>query len=165
MSCFGKWRMTTSRYSSSTNRTLRQSTWLPSRIKTPRTGLLSLRTGPGFERQGHHYTDRIYNGCVAGSVASYGPAGELEVTYWLGRDYWGKGIATSALREFLKLVTVRPLHGRAAKDNLASLRVLAKCGFKVAGQDKGFANARGKEIEELVLKLESDENRQGLTTA
>jgi len=96
----------------------------------------------------------LHNGRVAGSVASYGPPNEHEVTYWLGREYWRKGIATAALKEFLRLVTIRPLFARAAKDNLASLRVLAKCGFKVSGEGRGFANARGKEIDEFVLKLE-----------
>ena len=52
----------------------------------------------------------------------------------------------------------RPIYVRAAKDNLASLRVLAKCGFKICAQDKGFANARGREVEEFILKLETDEN-------
>ena len=42
---------------------------------------------------------------------------------------------------------------RAAADNAASLRVLAKCGFEVVGEDRGFANARGEEIDEYVLEL------------
>ena len=42
------------------------------------------------------------------------------------------------------------LRARAAKDNVGSLRVLAKCGFEVIGEEIGFANARGKEIEEVV---------------
>jgi RimJ/RimL family protein N-acetyltransferase len=50
--------------------------------------------------------------------------------------------------------TRRLIRGRAAKDNLASLRVLEKCGFKVVGQDRGYANARREEIDELVLRLD-----------
>ena len=79
--------------------------------------------------------------------------GKPEVTYWIGREFWGKGIATKALAEFLGHVPVRPLYARAAKDNVASIRVLTKCGFCVTGEERGFANAQGAEIQELVLEL------------
>ena len=71
----------------------------------------------------------------------------------VGKPYWGQGIATAALRAFLLQVTVRPIYARAAKDNLASLRILEKCGFTMVGEGKGFANARGQEIEEWLLRL------------
>jgi RimJ/RimL family protein N-acetyltransferase len=96
----------------------------------------------------------LHAGQVAGSIGSYEEeAGRPEVTYWLGKPYWGKGIATSALGAFLLQVTARPIYARAAKDNLASLRVLEKCGFTIIGGGKGFANARGKEVEEWLLQL------------
>jgi len=96
----------------------------------------------------------LFEGQVAGSVASYEEtAGHPEVTYWLGKPYWGKGIATAALRALLAQVTTRPIYARAAKDNHASLRVLEKCGFSIVGEDRGFANARGQEIEEWLLQL------------
>lgn len=101
----------------------------------------------------------LLDGRVAGHVASFEQSGEREITYWLGKEYWGKGVATEALSRFLELMRERPLSARAAKDNLASLRVLRKCGFEVSGEDKGFANARGEEIEEFVLTLEADEGR------
>ncbi|MEZ4727072.1 MAG: GNAT family N-acetyltransferase [Caldilineaceae bacterium] len=91
---------------------------------------------------------------VAGSVSTYEDEGVSEVTYWLGRAYWGKGIATRALSEFLaKVQPMRPLRARVAKDNLASLRVLEKCGFTIVGEDKGFAHARNAETEEYLLAL------------
>lgn len=96
----------------------------------------------------------LIDGQVAGSVSSYEEtAGHPEVTYWLGKPYWGKGIATAALRALLAQVTTRPIYARVAKDNRASLRVLEKCGFTIIGEDKGFANARGQEIEEWLLHL------------
>ena len=99
----------------------------------------------------------IFNGHVVGSVSSYEDEGRPEVTYWLGKDYWGKGIATSALKEFLAHHNqTRPIYARVAKDNLGSRRVLEKCGFKIIGESKGFANARGQEIEEFLLELEED---------
>lgn len=94
----------------------------------------------------------VDDGRVAGSVASYVMEGETEVTYWLGRDFWGRGIATAALAEFLKEQTVRPIFARAAKDNAGSLRVLQKCGFVIIGEDRGYANGRGGEIEEYILE-------------
>ncbi|GGC77477.1 GNAT family N-acetyltransferase [Undibacterium terreum] len=90
---------------------------------------------------------------VIGHVLSYELAGATEVSYWISKEYWGRGLATQAMRAFLQLQTVRPLHARAAKDNIASLRVLEKCGFVITGVDRGYANARGAEIEEFVLQL------------
>ena len=98
----------------------------------------------------------VYDGQVAGSVASFEDAGQLEVTYWLGREFWGKGIATRALASLLAYQTTRPIYARAAKDNAASLRVLQKCGFVITGEDKGYANARGQETEEYMLTLAGD---------
>lgn len=96
----------------------------------------------------------LCNGQVAGSVSSYEEEGKPEVTYWLGKAYWGKGIASWALAEFLTHHnTTRPIYARVAKDNLGSRRVLEKCGFTCISESKGFANARGQEIQELLLKL------------
>lgn len=98
----------------------------------------------------------LFDGHVAGSVASWVDKnwlGKPEVTYWIGREYWGRGIATRALSEFLGLVRARPIYARTARDNVASLRVLEKCGFTIFGHSKGFANARGTEIEEATLEL------------
>ena len=95
-------------------------------------------------------------GHVAGSVLSYEDEEfeKPEVSYWIGESYWGKGVATRALSAFLKHIEVRPLYARAAKDNLASLRVLEKWGFARIGEGKGFANARSEEIEEFIRRLD-----------
>jgi RimJ/RimL family protein N-acetyltransferase len=90
---------------------------------------------------------------VAGHIGSFEREGTLEVTYWIGRKYWGKGIASRGLSDFLDEMTVRPVYARAAKDNVASIRVLEKCGFTVCGHDRGFAHACGEEIDEVILKL------------
>lgn len=95
----------------------------------------------------------LFEGRVAGHVVSFERFGEPEISYWLGREYWGKGLATKALTAFLGIQKARPLYARAAKDNVASIRVLKKCGFEISGRDKFFANARGQEIEEVILKL------------
>ena len=51
-------------------------------------------------------------------------------------------------------MTARPLLGRAAADNVASLRVLEKCGFVFVGESRGHSNARDAEIVEVLLRLD-----------
>ena len=94
------------------------------------------------------------DGVVVGHVARYEQDGLPEVTYWIGREYWGRGLATAALRAFLQEDPRRPMYGQAAKDNAASRRVLEKCGFRVTGEARYVANARGAEIDEVVLVLD-----------
>lgn len=97
----------------------------------------------------------LFDGQVAGSVLSYRDEdGQPEVSYWIGKPYWSKGVATRALSAFLDHIKVRPLYARAAKDNSGSLQVLEKCGFTRIGEDKGFSNARGEDVEEYILRLD-----------
>ncbi|MFF7360551.1 GNAT family N-acetyltransferase [Streptomyces sp. NPDC008125] len=95
----------------------------------------------------------LTDGDVVGHVAVYGEPAEREVTYVIDRFFWGRGIATAALRILLEEVAERPLFARAAADNTGSVRVLEKCGFEVVRGERGYANARGEEIDELVLRL------------
>jgi RimJ/RimL family protein N-acetyltransferase len=95
----------------------------------------------------------LVDGQVAGTVMSFEMFGEREVGYWIGRSYWGKGVATRALAAFLKHVTERPLYAHVAKDNIGSRRVLEKCGFTICGEGKDFSKARGVEVEEFILIL------------
>ncbi|MFE0700365.1 GNAT family N-acetyltransferase [Streptomyces sp. NPDC058872] len=97
----------------------------------------------------------LADGDVVGHAAVYGDPGEREVTYFIDRSHWGRGIATAALRGLLAEAPERPLLARVAADNIGSVRVLEKCGFEVIGEDRGFANARGAEIDELVLRLDA----------
>lgn len=101
----------------------------------------------------------LVDGQVAGSMLSWAEAdapGESthEVGYWLGKPWWGKGIATRALALLLQELPTRPLYAHAAKDNLASIRVLEHCGFTLCGEDLYYSHARGAEIAEVLLKLE-----------
>lgn len=90
---------------------------------------------------------------VAGYIVGFEQFGKPSVGYWLGKTYWGKGIATAALASFLMEVTERPLYARVAKDNIASRRVLEKCGFTICGEDTGFSHVRGQQVEEFILVL------------
>jgi RimJ/RimL family protein N-acetyltransferase len=95
----------------------------------------------------------LFDGQVAGSIVSWETVGEREIGYWLGREFWGRGIATEALSQFLGEVKTRPLFAHVAKHNIGSKRALEKCGFKVIGEDS-YANPAGVEVDEFVLKLE-----------
>lgn len=90
----------------------------------------------------------LFDGQVAGNIVSFERSGKLLVGYWIGKNYWGKGIATKALSEFLGYVKVRPLHAHVAKHNIASIRVLEKCGFTICGESES-----GDEVEEFILIL------------
>ncbi len=95
----------------------------------------------------------VVDGQVAGNIAQFENEGKFEVGYWIGKKYWGQGIATAALSQFLTEVKVRPLHANVAKDNIGSMRVLEKCGFVIVGHDRNFAKARGEVIDEVIMKL------------
>jgi RimJ/RimL family protein N-acetyltransferase len=94
------------------------------------------------------------DGAFAGTIASFRIDDELEVTYWVDRAQWGKGIASEALELLLANTDERPVFARAASDNAGSLRVLEKAGFRRTGVDRGFAAGRGEEIEETLLRLD-----------
>jgi len=96
----------------------------------------------------------VFEHQVIGCVGSYKLEGQREMTYWISRSHWGKGIATAALRLHLNEIQERPVYATAAADNQGSIRVLEKCGFKPCGRDTAFANARNQEIEELYFRLD-----------
>lgn len=89
----------------------------------------------------------LFDGCVAGNIVSWRQDAERAVGYWIGKSFWGKGIATAALSQFLEHLKTRPLYAYVAKHNVGSIRVLKKCGFTVAGEDKEG------DVEEVVLIL------------
>ena len=71
----------------------------------------------------------VADGQVAGNIGSFGRDGKREVGYWIDRTLWGRGIASEALAAFLHLERSRPLYAGVAPHNIASIRVLQKCGF------------------------------------
>ncbi len=99
----------------------------------------------------------LFNGGIAGNIVCFEQLGEREIGYWLGKEFWGKGIASQALAQFLDLIETRPLYAHVAKHNIASKRVLEKSGFKVAAEDKFFSKIFGEDIEEYILILDSRE--------
>jgi RimJ/RimL family protein N-acetyltransferase len=99
----------------------------------------------------------VAEGKVAGYISCYPHGEHREVTYWLGKEFWGRGLATQALNRLLQLVVDRPIFARAATDNIGSVKVLQKCGFRIIGKDQGFAKGRGENTEEYILRLDRDE--------
>lgn len=113
-----------------------------------------------IEKYAKHIADPTINmktvkadGEIVGSIAKFVMHGYAGITYWIDRKFWGRGIASSALHEFLKMEPTRPIYAGVAFDNYGSQKVLEKCGFIKTGEDKGFANARQAEIEEYIYKL------------
>jgi RimJ/RimL family protein N-acetyltransferase len=90
---------------------------------------------------------------IVGSIAKFEMYGDNEITYWIDRKHWGKGIATKALALFLSIEGSRPLFARVAFNNLGSQKVLERCGFEKIGSETGYANARKEEVEEYIYKL------------
>ena len=97
----------------------------------------------------------VVDGQVAGNIGSWPQDGVRLVGYWIGKEHWGKGIASRALAAFLHFVTERPLYAHVAKHNVGSIRVLEKCGFRLDseedGEDRG--DDPGKAVVELVFIL------------
>jgi RimJ/RimL family protein N-acetyltransferase len=96
----------------------------------------------------------LLDGAVVGNIVSWEQSGRTLVGYWVGKEYWGKGVATVALSQFLVLVKARPLHAYVAKHNMASIRVLQKCGFMPTTEDIAPSSTNQDEVEEVLLKLE-----------
>ena len=94
------------------------------------------------------------NGAIVGSVGTWVMGDEPQITYGIGKAFWGKGIATTALALFLKKVDTYPLYGRAASDNIRSIKILERAGFVKTGTGRGFAAARNQEIEEVIFRLD-----------
>lgn len=92
----------------------------------------------------------VVDGRVAGNIVAWDDGDRRAVGYWIGREFWGRGVGTCALAAFLAIETARPLYAHVARHNVGSIRVLEKCGFALVGE-------RGPEpdddVEELLLRL------------
>jgi len=84
----------------------------------------------------------VFEGRVAGNAVSWDQDGRRLVGYWLGREFWGKGLATQALAELIDELGTRPLHAYVAKTNIGSIRVLEKCGFVPSDEDEDLYELR-----------------------
>jgi RimJ/RimL family protein N-acetyltransferase len=90
---------------------------------------------------------------VAGYMTKYVLDGAPQIGFVLGREFWGKGIATESLREFLSIISDRPIYARTAFDNEGSMRVLQKLGFARTSEGNYYSHARGVDIVEILWTL------------
>ena len=102
----------------------------------------------------------LFGGHVAGNIVSWERDRRQVVGYWIGREYWGKDIATKALSEFVTLFKARPLYAHVATHNIGSIRVLEKCGFTICREETESLDAPSDGVAELLLKLSASENSE-----
>ena len=95
------------------------------------------------------------DGLVAGNIGSWQENGRQLLGYWVGREHWGRGVATRALALFVGEVSIRPLYAHVAMHNAGSIRVLDKCGFRRDRAQEAEAPAPDDGIEELIFVLDA----------
>jgi RimJ/RimL family protein N-acetyltransferase len=97
----------------------------------------------------------LFDDRVAGNIVSWPQSDERLVGYWLGREFWGRGIATRALTLFLGEITHRPLFAHVAPHNVGSQRVLQKCGFAESSHRQVPDTTGDARTDELIFLLRS----------
>jgi RimJ/RimL family protein N-acetyltransferase len=95
----------------------------------------------------------VDDGAVAGNVGSWEEDGRRLVGYWVGREFWGRGLATAALAELVTEISERPLHAWVAASNVGSIRVLEKCGFVEVERRSEHDERIGAIVEEILFEL------------
>lgn len=96
----------------------------------------------------------LADGAVAGNIGCWTQDGLRLVGYWIGRDYWGRGLATAALTELASEIPERPLHAWVAATNLGSIRVLEKCRFVEVDRHAEHNEHAGRVVEEILYRLD-----------
>ena len=97
----------------------------------------------------------VADGVVAGNIGSWQQDGQQLLGYWVGREFWGRGVATRALALFVDEVSIRPLYAHVAVHNVGSIRVLEKCGFRRDRVQEAQAPVPDDGVEELILVLDA----------
>jgi RimJ/RimL family protein N-acetyltransferase len=87
---------------------------------------------------------------VVGDIVSWLDDGRRQVGYWIGREHWGKGFATAALRLMLEEIEDRPITAHIVPDNIGSQRVVEKCRFVRVGEE-----AAEDGVHEVIFRLDS----------
>jgi RimJ/RimL family protein N-acetyltransferase len=95
----------------------------------------------------------VADGLVAGNIGSWQENGQQLLGYWVGREFWGRGVATQALALLVNDLSIRPLYAHVAMHNAGSIRVLEKCGFWRDRAEEAKATATDDGIEEFIYVL------------
>jgi RimJ/RimL family protein N-acetyltransferase len=97
----------------------------------------------------------VVDGLVAGSIRRWQQDGQQLLGYWVGREWWGRGVATQAVALLVDELSLRPLYAHVARHNVGSIRVLEKCGFRRDRAQEATAPAPDDGIEELIYVLDA----------
>jgi RimJ/RimL family protein N-acetyltransferase len=88
------------------------------------------------------------NGAFVGCAGLHPRAQGLELGYWIGEPYWGRGYATEAAHALVDLAfratIIERLYVSCRVINSASQRVIHKCGFQYVGQGMLESIAAGR---------------------
>ena len=95
----------------------------------------------------------LADGVVAGGINSWRADGRRLVGYWIGREHWGRAVATRALDQFVSEMPDRPLYAHVAAHNAGSIRVLQKCGFQRDHAQEALTPEPADEIKEFIFVL------------
>lgn len=96
----------------------------------------------------------LVDGEIAGDVASFQQDDTPSIAYWIGREFWGRGVATEAVRQLIALIEERPLYARIAVDNVGSQRVVERNGFVHVDDGTHRSEHRGEDVAERVYRLD-----------
>ncbi len=97
----------------------------------------------------------VADGTVAGNIGSWPQEGQQLLGYWVGREWWGRGVATQALALLVDEVSIRPLYAHVVEHNVGSIRVLEKCGFRRDQAQEESTPGPADGIKELVFVLDA----------
>ena len=109
---------------------------------------------------GQHFAISLGGDCI-GSTGVFWERDEYrysgEIGYWLGEPFWGKGYATEALgllnTWLLENTELQRFYARVVDANIASTRVLEKCGYQREGVLRRAVWKRGAFYDEHVFSL------------
>jgi ribosomal-protein-alanine N-acetyltransferase len=94
-------------------------------------------------------------GGIGGSRLKHERAHAITVGYWLGNAFWGRGIATEALRAFADDVFAFPdvlrIESSVYSPNVGSIRVLEKAGFEREGVQRCAIIRNGETLDNLLF--------------
>lgn len=111
-----------------------------------------------------------WEGQLIGGVGYYRrPSGIAELGFWIGRPWWGQGIATEASRAVVRYGFANPrlpaFSSAHFTDNPASARVLAKLGFEPVGRGRIACAARRQDVDVVTYWLDRQHARVGAPDA
>ena len=112
----------------------------------------------GLDEKTHLYRAIIVDGKAVGSISItmgtdiHSKTGEIG--YWLAEDHWRRGIMKRAIKEIchiaFKTLDIVRIYGEVFEYNVASCKVLEKCGFKLEGELQNAVYKNGNVYNALV---------------